>query len=158
MRSARIERADVLDHLPAKAAAACEMRDDRVRETGLHRFCLPKHERACDLMSPVRYRIQDGAASAFVKNELSMREKMSEEARLLDATKTLLRDCQRDRVLAATDDRRFVRRWDYSGWRLRAERAVDKANSILDDENKLALFFRDVVRRARWTLIGVAAR
>ena len=112
MRSARIERADVLDHLPAKAAAACEMRDDRVRETGLHRFCLPKHERACDLMSPVRYRIQDGAASAFVKNELSMREKMSEEARLLDATKTLLRDCQRGRVLAATDDRRFVRRWD----------------------------------------------
>ena len=32
---------------------------------------------------------------------------------------------------------------DYGAWRLRAERAVDNANSMLDDENKLAPFFKE---------------
>ena len=136
----RIERAAVLDHLPAEVVAACETLDDRVRETGRHRFFLPGHERACDLMS---YSVQDGAAKAFVKNELAMREKMSEQARLLNTTKTLLKDCQQERELAATDDLPFVRREDYGAWRLRAERAVDNANSMLDDENKLAPFFKE---------------
>ena len=54
----RIERAAVLDHLPARVVAACETLDDRVRETGRHRFFLPEHERACDLMSAEPYRIQ----------------------------------------------------------------------------------------------------
>ena len=139
----RIEHAAVLDHLPAKAAAACETVEDRVRETGRHRFFLPEHKRACDLMSPVRYRIQDGAASAFVRNELAMREKMSEQAQQLDKTKKLLEDCRRHREFAATDDLPFVRRWDYGDWRLRAERAVDKAKSILDDEKELARFFKE---------------
>ena len=136
----RIEHAAVLDHLPAEVVAACETLDDRVRETGRHRFFLPGHERACDLMS---YNVQDGAAKAFVKNELAMREKMSDRARLLDKTKTLLKDCQQERELAATDDLPFVRREDYGAWRLRAERAVDNANSMLDDENKLAPFFKE---------------
>ena len=139
----RIERAAVLDHLPARVVAACEILDDRVRETGRHRFFLPEHERACDLMSAERYQIQDGAAKAFVKNELAMRKKMSEQARLLDTTKTLLKDCQRDRELAATDDLPFVRRGDYGAWRLRAERAVDNAKAMLDDEKKLAPFFKE---------------
>ena len=139
----RIERAAVFDHLPASVVAACETLDDRVRETGRHRFFLPEHERACDLMSAELYRIQDGAAKAFVKNELSMREKMSDRARLLDTTKTLLKDCQQERDRAATDDLPFVRREDYGAWRLRAERAVDNANSMLDDENKLAPFFKE---------------
>ena len=136
----RIERAAVFDHLPARVVAACEILDDRVQETGRHRFFLPEHERACDLMS---YSVQDGAAKAFVKNELAMREKMSDRARLLDKTKTLLEECQQERELAATDDLPFVRREDYGAWRLRAERAVDNANSILDDENKLAPFFKE---------------
>ena len=139
----RIERTAVLDHLPARVVAACETLEDRVRETGRHRFFLPEHERACDLMSPVRYRIRDGAASAFVKNELAMREKMSEQAQQLDKTKKLLEDCRRHREFAATDDRPFVRRWDYGDWRLRAERAVDNAKSILDDEKELARFFKE---------------
>ena len=63
-----------------------------------------EHERACDLMSAELYRIQDGAAKAFVKNELAMREKMSERAQLLDKTKTLLEDCQQERDRTA--DRR----------------------------------------------------
>ena len=136
----RIERAAVFDHLPARVVAACETLDDRVQETGRHRFFLPEHERACDLMS---YSVQDGAAKAFVKNELAMREKMSEQARLLNTTKTLLKDCQQERELAATDDLPFVRREDYGAWRFRAERAVDNANSMLDDENKLAPFFKE---------------
>ena len=139
----RIEHAAVLDHLPTRVVAACETLDDRVRETGRHRFFLPEHERACDLMSAELYRIQDGAAKAFVKNELAMREKMSERAQLLDKTKTLLKDCQQERELAATDDLPFVRREDYGAWRLRAERAVDNANSMLNDENKLAPFFKE---------------
>ena len=139
----RIEHATVLDRLPARVAAACETLDDRVRETGRHRFFLPEHKRACDLMSAEPYRIQDGAAKAFVKDELSMREKMSDRAQLLDKTKTLLEECQQERDHAATDDLPFVQRENYGAWRLRAERAVDNAKSILDDENKLALFFKE---------------
>ena len=139
----RIERAAVLDHLPASVVAACETLDDRVRETGRHRFFLPAHERACDLMSPVLYQIRDGAARAFVKNELAMREKMSEQARRLDTTKTQLAECQREREIAATDDLPFVQRGDYGAWRLKAARAINSANSMLADENKLAPFFEE---------------
>ena len=139
----RIERAAVLDHLPAKAAAACETVEDRVRETGRHRFFLPEHKRACDLLSTEPYRIQDGAAKAFVKDELSMREKMSDRAQLLDKTKTLLEECQQERDRAATDALPFVQRENYGAWRLRAERAVDNAKSMVADEKVLAPFFKE---------------
>ena len=136
----RIERAAVLDHLPARVVAACEILDDRVRETGRHRFFLPEHERACDLMS---YSVQDGAAKAFVKNELAMREKMSERAQLLDKTKTLLEECQQERDRAATDALPFVRQENYGAWRYKAQLAVDNAKSMLADEKELAPFFKE---------------
>ena len=136
----RIERAAVLDHLPAEVVAACETLDDRVRETGRHRFFLPGHERACDLMS---YSVQDGAAKAFVKNELAMREKMSDRARLLDKTKTLLEECQQERDRAATGDLPFVRQENYGAWRYKAQLAVDNAKSMLADEKELAPFFKE---------------
>ena len=139
----RIERAAVLDHLPARVVAACETLDDRVRETGRHRFFLPEHERACDLLSAEPYRIQDGAASAFVKNELAMREKMSERAQLLDKTKTLLEECQQERDLAATDALPFVQQENYGAWRYKAQLAVDNARAILADEKELAPFFEE---------------
>ena len=139
----RIERAAVLDHLPARVVAACETVDDRVRETGRHRFFLPEHERACELMSAEPYRIQDGAAKAFVKDELSMREKMSDRAQLLDKTKTLLEECQQERDRAATDALPFVQQENYGAWRLRAERAVDNAKSMVADEKVLAPFFKE---------------
>ena len=148
----RIERAAGFDHLPARVVAACETLDDRVRETGRHRFFLPEHERACDLMSAEPYRIQGGAAKAFVKNELAMREKMSDRAQLLDKTKTLLEatmrrampgssrrtQCQQERDRTATDDLPFVQQENYGAWRLRAERAVDNAKSMLDLQQMLA--------------------
>ena len=136
----RIERAAVLDHLPAEVVAACETLDDRVRETGRHRFFLPGHKRACDLMS---YSVQDGAAKAFVKNELSMREKMSDRAQLLDKTKTLLEECQQERDRTATDDLPFVQQENYGAWRYKAQLAVDNAKSMLADEKELAPFFKE---------------
>ena len=139
----RIERAAVLDHLPAEAVAACEALEDRVRETGRHRFFLPEHERACKLMSPVRDRIEDGAARAFVKDELAMRKEMSEQARRLDSTKTQLEECRRSREIHATDDRPFVRHWNYRDWRSKAVRAIDNAKEMLADEKELAPFFEN---------------
>ena len=116
----RIERAAVLDHLPARVVAACETLDDRVRETGRHRFFLPEHERACDLLSysVKSSSVRHDAAKTFVKNELSMREKMSERAQLLDKTKTLLEECQQERDRTATDDLPFVQQENYGAWRL----------------------------------------
>ena len=139
----RIERAAVLDHLPARVVAACEILDDRIRETGRYRFFLPEHERACDLMSAERYQIQDGAAKAFVKNELAMREKMSDRAQLLDETKRLLEECRQERDRAATDALPFVQQENYGAWRFRAERAVGNAKSMLADEKELAPFFKE---------------
>ena len=139
----RIERAAVFDHLPTRVVAACETLDDRVRETGRHRFFLPEHERACDLMSSLRYDVRHGSAEAFVKNELAMREKMSERARLLDKTKTLLEECRQERDSAATDALPFVQQENYGAWRFRAERAVGNAKSMLADEKELAPFFKE---------------
>ena len=103
-------------------------------------FFLPGHERACDLMS---YSVQDGAAKAFVKNELAMREKMSDRAQLLDKTKTLLEDCQQKRDRAATGDLPFVRQESYGAWRYKAQLAVDNAKSMLADEAGNAPFFKE---------------
>ena len=139
----RIERAAVLDHLPARVVAACEILDDRVQETGRHRFFLPEHERACELMSAEPYRIQDGAASAFVKNELAMREKMSDRAQLLDKTKTLLEDCQQERDRTATDALPFVQQENYGAWRYKAQLAVDNTRAMLADEAGNAPFFEE---------------
>ena len=139
----RIEHAAVLDHLPTRVVAACETLDDRVLETGRHRFFLPEHERACDLMSPLRYSDRHDAASALVKNELAMREKMSERARLLDKTKTHLEECRQERDRAATGDLPFVRQENYGAWRYKAQLAVDNAKSMLADEKELAPFFKE---------------
>ena len=140
---ARLERAPVLDHMPARVVKACEALDERVRETGRHRFFLWEHKWACDLMSAERSHIRDGAARAYVKDELAMRETMGRRARLLDETKTLLADCRRDRALAAADDLAFVRREDYGAWRRKAERAVADAQSLLADETGNAPFFEE---------------
>ena len=127
-----------------EVVTACEAVDERVRETGRHRFFLWEHERACDLMSDAGYHAHHGPAAAFVKDELAMRKTMSRQARLLDETKTLLADCRRDREIAATDELAFVRREDYGAWRRKAERAVVDAQSLLADEAGNAEFFKEM--------------
>ena len=72
-----------------------------------------------------------------------MREKMSDRAQLLDKTKTLLEECQQERDSAATDALPFVQQENYGAWRLRAERAVDNAKSMLADEAGNAPFFEE---------------
>ena len=148
----RIERAAVLDHLPARAVAACETVAERVRETGRHRFFLREHRRACDLLSlSVDFSgVRHAAASAFVKNELAMRKEMSEQARRLDKTKTQLEECQKERDRAATDDLPFVQQKDYGAWRNKARLAVNNAKSLLADEAVSAPFFKEnpALRRA----------
>ena len=129
--------------MPAEVVKACEAVDERVRETGRHRFFLWEHKWACDLMSAERSHIRDGAARAYVKDELAMRETMGRQARQLDETKALLADCRRDRALAAADDLAFVRREDYGAWRRKAERAVADAKSLLADEAGNAPFFEE---------------
>ena len=89
------------------------------------------------------YSVQDGAAKAFVKNELSMREKMSDRAQLLDKTKRLLEGCQQERDRAATGDLPFVRQENYGAWRYKAQLAVDNAKSMLADEAGNAPFFKE---------------
>ena len=89
------------------------------------------------------YSVQDGAAKAFVKNELAMREKMSDRAQLLDKTKTLLEECQQERDRAATGDLPFVRQENYGAWRYKAQLAVDNAKSMLADEAGNAPFFKE---------------
>ncbi len=140
---ARIERAAVFDHLPSKAAAACEILEERTRETGRHRFFLPEHKIACDLMSPVQYLVEDDAASKFVKNELAMREDMTFEAGRLDRVKELLQSSMRERELAATHSLPFVRQEGYGTWRSLAEWAVDNAKEMLADEKDLAPLFKE---------------
>jgi len=140
---ARIGNAAVLDHLPGKAAAACEALNDRLRETDRHRFFLPEHERACELMSPVQYRTGDPAASEFVKRELSMRKRMSGDAQFVDRMRTMLAECRQERERAAANDVPFVQQERYGAWQYKAELAVGNAKSLLEDEENLAPFFKE---------------
>ena len=78
-----------------------------------------------------------------MKNELAMREKMSDRAQLLDKTKTLLEECQQERDRAATGDLPFVRQESYGAWRYKAQLAVDNAKSMLADEADNAPFFKE---------------
>ena len=78
-----------------------------------------------------------------MKNELAMREKMSERAQLLDKTKTLLEECQQERDRTATDDLPFVQQENYGAWRYKAQLAVDNAKSMLADEAGNAPFFKE---------------
>ena len=140
----RIERAAVLDHLPARGRGG--VRDPgRPRPGDRPAPLLPAGARE-SLRPDVLQRSSDvrhGAAKAFVKNELSMREKMSERAQLLDKTKTLLEECQQERDRTATDDLPFVQQKNYGAWRYKAQSAVDNAKSMLADEAGNAPFFKE---------------
>ena len=112
---ARIDKAALLDRLPAGAVRAWEALEDRVRETGRHRFFLPEHERACRLMADARG-VRDGKARAFVGNELRLRERMGRDAKALKDAVGRLRDCNARREAARAGELPFVRQEGYGQW------------------------------------------
>ena len=79
---ARIEKAALLDYLPAGAVRAWEALEDRLRETGRHRFFLTEHRDACRVMANARG-VRDRKARAFIGNELRLRERMGKDAKEL---------------------------------------------------------------------------
>ncbi len=84
----RLERAAMLDHLPARMVADREKIDDRVRETGTHRFFLAEHESVCERMSSLHR--MDSTAWQFAREEIDIRDDMSVDAEwLADRVKTL---------------------------------------------------------------------
>ena len=136
---ARLEGARVLDHLPARIAAEWEKLEDRVRETGSHRFFLPEHESACARMDRVYPR--DDVAHRFVKDELGMRERMGRQVERLDDVANRLTECALERGRAVRQDIPFLRQESYADWRFRAERVVEAANEILAYEGEYAPHF-----------------
>ena len=136
---ARLEGARVLDHLPARIAAEWEKLEDRVRETGSHRFFLPEHESVCARMDRVYPR--DDVAHRFMKDELGMRERMGRQAERLDDVENRLMDCALERGRAVRQDIPFLRQEGYANWRFRAERVVEAANEILAYEGEYAPHF-----------------
>ena len=153
---ARLEKAAVIDHLPARIVAECEKLDERLRETGRHRFFLPEHERLCERMSHAHHAVRDTAAYRFIGKELDMRKDMGRQAERLDDEMDRILGCVREHETAPVRDRPFVQQENYRDWRYRAESAVAGAKAILADGREYALHFKEAPD-LRETLKTVAA-
>ena len=127
----RIERAAVLDHLSAEGRGG-------VRDPGRPR---PGDRPAPLLPAGARESLRPDVGLAIAnprRRGEGVREERARDAREDErpgSTAEHDEDAARGlpagtRARAATDDLPFVRREDYGAWRLRAERAVDNANSI----------------------------
>ena len=138
---ARLEKAAVLDHLPTRIVSGWEKLDERVRETGRHRFFLPEHERVCALMSGAYCR--DARARELLYDEPAMRKEMSSQAESLDTVKSQLQECVREREDAQAQGRPLVRQESYEGRRYWAELAVKEAKTVLAEERKYAPHFNE---------------
>ena len=139
---ARIEKAALLDRLPAGAVRAWEALEDRLRETGRHRFFLTEHERACRLMADAR-NVRDGKAQAFMGRELRLRKRMDREAKELHDVVGRLRDCDARRGAAEAGEVPFVRQEGYGQWWADAWDALQDAKPLLERKKDLALHFAD---------------
>ena len=137
---ARLEKAALLDHLPARTVRAWEALEGRLRETESHRFFLPEHERACRLMPDARS-IKNVKARAFVGNELRLRERMSKEAKQLDDAVGKLRDCQARREAAEAGETPFVRQEGYGSWWVDARDALQAAKPLLERKKDFSPHF-----------------
>ena len=157
---ARLEKAAVLDRLPARIVSGWEKLDERVRETGRDRFFLPEHERVCELMSRAHHDIKDGRAWRFVADELGMREEMSSQAESLDTLKSQLQEHVREREHAQAQDQPFVRQKRYEGRRYWAELTVEEAKTVLAEGRKYAPHFNENpnLRETLKTLSGALDR
>ena len=135
----RLEKAAVLDHLPHSIVAGWEKLEDRVRETGTHRFFLPEHGRLCEEMD--RVYPMDNVAHRFANGETALRKDMTLQAEELDLTAKRLEECARDRGRAEAGELPFVQQEGYAEWRFRAELAVGRARGILSERTKYAPHF-----------------
>ena len=137
----RLEKAALIDGLPARIAARWEKLEDRVRETGGHRYFLPEHGRLCRDMFDMSSFVKDKAAWRFMGGERDMRERMDAEAERLGEAAGGLRDRAAERARAEARGESFVRHPDYPVWRAGAERAVARATEILADRRTYAPHF-----------------
>ena len=130
----RLERAAALDGMSAYFVAGWEALQDRVRETGQHRFFLPEHEKLCSRMSSweTDY-VKDADARQFMRNELDLHKEMTLEAERLDRVAQSLQESLDKREQAERSETPFVRQEGYDTWRYRAENAVNGAREILRD-------------------------
>ena len=143
----RLEKAAVLDHLPHRIVAGWEKLEDRVRETGAHRYFLPEHGRLCeavDLLYP-----RDDVAHRFANGEMALRKDMTLRAEELDLTAKRLEECARERGRAEAGDVPFVQQEGYAEWRFRAELAVGRARGILSERKEYAPHFERDPKRAK---------
>ena len=139
---ARIEKAALLDRLPTGAVRAWEALEDRIRETGRHRFFLTEHGDACRLMANARG-VRDKKARAFIGNELRLRERMGRDAEELRKVVGRLRDCKARRDAAEAGELPFVRQEGYGQWWADAWDALQDAKPLLERKKDLALHFAD---------------
>ena len=139
----RLERAPLLDCMTARFATGWEALQDRVRETGRHRFFLPEHERLCDRMSNWETTfVRDSGARQFMRNELDLRREMTGQAERLDRVARELRESVDRRGQAERSGAPFVRQEAYRDWVYPARQAVREAKEILGDR-KYEVHFGD---------------
>ena len=140
--TARLEKAALFDNMPAPIARAWEAVEDRVRETGRHRYFLDEHHTAWIQTSLWPGSIRGDAARRFVKEEAALRERMDAREGRLKGVADRLRACAAERE-AAPDGVPFVERAGYGGWRARAREAVQDAARILGEREAFALHFAE---------------
>ena len=140
--TARLEKAALFDNMPAPIARAWEAVEDRVRETGRHRYFLDEHHTAWIQTSLWPGSIRGEAARRFVKEEAALRERMDAREGRLKGAADRLRACAAERE-AAADGTPFVERAGYGEWRARAYEAVQDAARILGEREAFALHFAE---------------
>ena len=140
--TARLEKAALFDNMPAPIARAWEAVEDRVRETGRHRYFLDEHHTAWIQTSLWPGSIRGDAAWRFVKEEAALRGRMDAREGRLRGAADRLRACAAERE-AAPDGPPFVERAGYGGWRARAHEAVQDAARILGEREAFALHFAE---------------
>ncbi|MDE0173395.1 MAG: hypothetical protein OYH76_05480, partial [Defluviicoccus sp.] len=153
----RLEQASTIDGMPARMAVGWEALQDRVRQTGRHRFFLPEHEKLCRTMSDYDWCVKDTGASHFIRGELDLRETMTRQAERIDRVAGTLRESIDKRAGAEKSEVPFVRQPDYGAWRGPAEHAVHEAREMLRDRTYGVQFehspgLRDTLRNLSDTL------
>ena len=140
--TACLGKAALFDNMPAPIARAWEAVEDRVRETGRHRYFLDEHHTAWIRTFLWPGSIRGDAARRFVKEEAALRERMDAREGRLRGVADRLRACAAERE-AAPDGPPFVERAGYGEWRARAREAVGEAERILGEREAFALHFAD---------------